>query len=70
MTHDWVLDVLTDLKAFAERNGLMALADQLDDAAMIAAAEIASSEGRLPDRGIDGREARPDHRQFAAGENT
>jgi hypothetical protein len=48
MNNDWILDVLADLKAFASRNGLSALADQLEDAAMIAAAEIASAEGRLP----------------------
>lgn len=47
MRNDWILDVLTDLKAFAVANGLGALADQLDDTRLIAAAELASrsSEG-------------------------
>jgi hypothetical protein len=68
MTHDWVLDVLTDLKGFATRNGLKALADQLDDARMVAAVEIASIEGRLADVTHAG-DSRPDHRTLAAGEN-
>ena len=68
MAHDWVLDVLADLKTYASRNGLLALADQLDDTAMIAAAEIASAEGRLPVAGADGQE-RPRLGQFAAGDN-
>lgn len=42
MQNDWILDVLADLKSFAESNGLGALAQQLDDTAMIAAAEISS----------------------------
>lgn len=43
MTHnDWILDVLADLKSFASANGLGALAEQLDDTKLIAAAEIAS----------------------------
>ena len=30
MQYEWILDVLTDLKAFAKGNGLTALAEQLD----------------------------------------
>lgn len=40
--NDWILDVLADLKSFASANGLGALAEQLDDTKLIAAAEIAS----------------------------
>lgn len=40
--NDWILDVLVDLKTFALANGLGALAEQLDDTTLIAAAEIAS----------------------------
>ena len=40
--NDWILDVLADLKAFASVNGLPALAEQLDDTTLIAAAAIAS----------------------------
>ena len=42
MGHDWVLDVLTDLKTFARANGLPTLAAQLEDTAFVAQAEIAS----------------------------
>lgn len=69
MTHDWVLDVLVDLKTFAARNGLKALADHLADAELIAAAELASVEGRPAGAGLDAGESRHDHRTVAAGEN-
>ncbi len=46
MADDWILDVLSDLKAFASKNGLSKTAEQLDDATLIAAAEIASRTGR------------------------
>lgn len=32
MGHDWILDVLTDLRAFASANDLPSLAAHLDDA--------------------------------------
>lgn len=44
MANDWIIDVLADLKTFAADNGLLALAKQLDDTALIAAAEISSNE--------------------------
>ena len=40
----WILDVLSDLKAFASSNGLSGLAEQLEDTKLLAAAEIASLE--------------------------
>ena len=43
MAHDWIIDVLTDLKTFARANGMEALADHLDDTQMVAQTEIASS---------------------------
>ncbi len=42
MGHDWILDVLTDLKTFARANGLPTLAAQLEDASYVAQAEMAS----------------------------
>ena len=36
----WILDVLSDMKGFASRNGLHALAEHLDDTLLIAAGEI------------------------------
>ena len=46
MRSDWILDVHADLKAFAKSNGLPALAEQLDDTAIVALAEIAALEER------------------------
>ena len=46
MKSDWILDVLTDLKTFALSNQLPQLAEQLDDAALVAMAEIASVQER------------------------
>ena len=46
MRSDWVLDVLADLRSFAEANALPQLAEQLDDTAIIAMAEIASKDER------------------------
>ncbi|NUH65039.1 hypothetical protein HTT03_06960 [Sulfitobacter sp. S0837] len=46
MHDDWILDVLADLKAFAAANRLPRTAEQLDDAALIALAEMsAQGEG-------------------------
>jgi len=48
MAHDWILDVLADLKAYANKNGLSALAHELDETTLVAATEIASAEGKAP----------------------
>jgi len=45
MTNEWIIDVLADLSPFANENGLTALAMQLDDAALVAKAEISTLEG-------------------------
>ena len=56
MRSDWILDVLADLKTFALSIDLRALAEQLDDTALVALAEIASLEERTQARrhGNDG----------------
>ncbi|MCE6951245.1 hypothetical protein LAZ40_07665 [Cereibacter sphaeroides] len=43
MTHDWILDVLSDLRSYAERNALPTLAAGLDETIRLAQAEIAPS---------------------------
>jgi len=48
MANDWILDVLADLKTYAKKNGLDALAEQLEETMLIAATEIASAEGKAP----------------------
>lgn len=46
MGSEWILDVLTDLKSYAQRNGMSVLAEQLDDARLVAAAEIATHDAK------------------------
>lgn len=40
MGHQWIVDVIVDLKTFAQQNDLPVLADELERAAGIAVAEI------------------------------
>ncbi|SEW28330.1 hypothetical protein SAMN04488515_2015 [Cognatiyoonia koreensis] len=48
MGHNWIIDVLADLKSFAHTNGLDLLADHLEQTAAVATAEIATtSEGTM-----------------------
>lgn len=54
MRSDWILDVLADLKAFAQCNDLPALAEQIDDTALVALAEIAALTESATDRFDDG----------------
>ncbi len=44
MEHDWILDVLADLRNYASRNDLPALAEQLQETGLLAAVEISSAE--------------------------
>ena len=67
MANDWILDVLSDLKTFADSNGLPALALQLQDATLIAAAELASQEGPLDHERWDAGHAGANYRAFRAG---
>ena len=47
MQHEWILDVLADLRCYAVSNELAAVAEQLEDARLTAMAEIASAhEGK------------------------
>lgn len=60
MGHDWILSVLSDLKTYAEQNGLPSLAGQLTDTSLVARAEIAgqSDGGTGTVNGDDGRSRR------------
>jgi hypothetical protein len=64
--NDWILDVLADLKAYAASNGLVALAEQLDDTKLIAAAEIASRTEEVAPRN-DGELGQPGSHTGAIG---
>ncbi len=44
MAQDWIIDVLADLRQYAVRNYHMRLAEHLDDAIMVAAAEIRAAD--------------------------
>lgn len=41
MSKEWIIDVLGDLRGFAQANAMPTLADQLEEAIMVAATEIA-----------------------------
>lgn len=45
MQHDWIIDVLSDLRTFADNHRLGRLAEQLDDTILMAAAEIKCIDG-------------------------
>jgi hypothetical protein len=44
MRNDWILDVLTDLRTFAEQNGMDASAEHLADACLVVATELANKD--------------------------
>ncbi|MCX8509942.1 MAG: hypothetical protein ORN49_13880 [Rhodobacteraceae bacterium] len=52
MTYQWIMDVLCDLREFAQRNGLTALAEQLKDTAQIAASEIDRTKDGAEGKGL------------------
>lgn len=70
MQYTWILDVLTDLRTFAQANGLPALAEQLDDTSLVAATEIAQSIGQAPGgAGLNADQAARVHFGLTAGDN-
>ena len=40
MAKDWMIDILTDIRQYAQKNAMLDLAEQLDDAILVAASEI------------------------------
>lgn len=45
MVHDWILDVLTDLRNFASKNGLGLTEEQIDQALVVVAKELNARQG-------------------------
>lgn len=43
MSQDWIIDVLADLKSFAQKNQLDRLSEQLDDTIHVAVSELNDS---------------------------
>jgi len=53
MGQDWIINVLSDLRSFARKNEMPLLMRQLDEAVVVASAEIAArpdSEQKWPSR--------------------
>ena len=46
MKHEWILDVLADLRDFSAQNGLDALAEQLVETHLLATMELAAQDAR------------------------
>jgi len=57
MRSDWILDVLTDIKTFARANNMPILAEQLDDAAIVAMTAIAAMKDKHNAQHHDGEAA-------------
>ncbi len=52
MQHEWLIDVLADLKSFAEANGMGASVAALDDASLVVLAELSTiANGTHPGKG-------------------
>ena len=45
MVHDWILDVLTDLRNFASKNGLGMTEEQIDQALVVVTRELNARQG-------------------------
>lgn len=52
MRHDWIFDVLKDLRAYALANNLPALAAKAEEALRTARIEIAAHDGNGPEGGV------------------
>jgi hypothetical protein len=49
LSHDWIIDVLTDMHAYALLNGMEALAVQVEKTLEVARAEIAARKAESPE---------------------
>ena len=56
MGHKWIIDVLADLRSFAQENELVQLAANLERTTHVAAAEIASVSAGEPQLAVGGDE--------------
>lgn len=54
MKHEWLIDILGDLKNYARKNGLSALSDELATCQALAAVEISSVEAKKKVQAIAG----------------
>lgn len=72
MGHKWIIDVLADLKSFAQENDLVRLAADLERTTNVAAAEIASVSTGEPPSAASGNEESVGyaHSQLGSGNRT
>ena len=56
MTNDWMIDVLADLRAFAGKNGLFRLEDELGRALNVAAEELSAQSRVVTFVGAEGHD--------------
>jgi len=69
MSQEWMIDVLTDLRQFAQQNGLMGLAEQLDDTILIAATELKTANQDPTSLGNSTKQDRGVSGTLASGDN-
>jgi len=69
MSQEWMIDVLTDLRQFAQQNGLMGLAEQLDDTILIAATELKTANQDRTSLGNSTKQDRGVSGTLASGDN-
>lgn len=53
MAHEWIFDVLNDMRSYAAKNGLPTLAIQLEETLRVARAEIGGPGSRGPLTDVD-----------------
>ncbi len=71
MGQKWIIDVIADLRAFADQNGLPLLAHQLDVTSTVAQAEIATMlEGAPRAANANARQSQPEFGDTRTGHGT
>ena len=71
MGQKWIIDVIADLRAFADQNGLPLLAHQLDVTSTVAQAEIATMlEGAPRAANANARQSPPELGDTRTGHGT
>jgi soluble cytochrome b562 len=59
MGHDWLFEVIADMKAYAQKHGMSALAAKLDETEAVARDDVAAARSEA-DRSLPGN---PAHRR-------
>jgi hypothetical protein len=67
MQHDWMIDVLSDLRTFAENHKMGRLAEHLEDSILMAASEMNGAQEHEAAMGADGQKDHSLLRTVSAG---